>query len=470
MAESAPPASMGTRDFNATGAGVDSLTAAFALPDPDAAIDSVDQADEPSGLQERETDTVLDKTSATDPLYAKTIESFQDETLSLPPLLLRGLQEMKFVRPSKIQAASLPKIWAGRELLAQSHNGTGKTACFVLGMLKVCDPAGGPQALCLCPTRELAKQIAEEAAKMGKYMIQESGIRIKTVLREERFERGDQLKEHIVIGTPGRVWTLINMRVLDTSKIKIFVLDEADEMLMLGGLGDTTKRIRQRLPKAVQTLFFSATWTDNIKKFAKQMSAVSGRDWSQIEVQRKYIFNDQVRQLYYCTQGVREKEERIKEILTVVTVGQCIIFVHTREAVDRIAKILIKNGNAVSALHGRMEESARDKVLTDFRAGASRFLITTNVLARGVDVPAVTLVIQYDMPIKKGGEADPETYLHRVGRTGRFGRPGCALNLISDNKELAILKKIEVYFSRQDLIKEIPQDTDPEEFEALLKA
>ena len=301
-------------------------------------------------------------------------------------------------------------------------------------------------------------------------MIQESGIRIKTVLREERFERGDQLREHIVIGTPGRVWTLINMRVLDTSKIKIFVLDEADEMLMLGGLGDTTKRIRQRLPKAVQTLFFSATWTDNIKKFAKQMSAVSGRDWSQIEVQRKYIFNDQVRQLYYCTQGVREKEERIKEILTVVTVGQCIIFVHTREAVDRIAKILIKNGNAVSALHGRMEESARDKVLTDFRAGASRFLITTNVLARGVDVPAVTLVIQYDMPIKKGGEADPETYLHRVGRTGRFGRPGCALNLISDNKELAILKKIEVYFSRQDLIKEIPQDTDPEEFEALLKA
>ena len=153
-----------------------------------------------------------------------------------------------------------------------------------------------------------------------------------------------------------------------------------------------------------------------------------------------------------------------------VTVGQCIIFVHTREAVDRIAKILLKNGNAVSALHGRMEESARDKVLTDFRAGASRFLITTNVLARGVDVPAVTLVIQYDMPIKKGGEADPETYLHRVGRTGRFGRPGCALNLISDNKELAILKKIEVYFSRQDLIKEIPQDTDPEEFEALLKA
>ena len=207
-----------------------------------------------------------------------------------------------------------------------------------------------------------------------------------------------------------------------------------------------------------------------MKKFAKQMSAVSGREWSQIEVQRRFIFNDQVRQMFYGANGVKEKEQRLAEILNIVTVGQCIIFVHTRETVERLGRMLEENGHTVSLLHGRMEERARDKVLVDFRAGTTRFLITTNVLARGVDVPAVTLVIQFDMPTKKGGSSDPETYLHRVGRTGRFGRPGCALNLISSPEELKVLKQIEVYFSRENLIHEIPQDTDPDEFERLLKA
>jgi len=372
---------------------------------------------------------------------------------------------------------------------------------------------------------------------MGKHMLAESGIRLKVILREERYESGAMMEEQLVVGTPGKVWTLVNMRVLGTDKLKIFVLDEADEMLMLGGLGDTTKRIRQRLPKAVQTLFFSATWTEPVKKFAKQMSAVSGREWSQIEVQRAFIFNDQVRQMYYRAAGTREKEQRLAEILNVVTVGQCIIFVHTREAVERVAAMLEQNGrdsaeieprwprrgrgkeearmrcgrdvaracaaflafaaawrcvprtwclrdsssprvheedytarHTVSSLHGRMEEGARDKVLHDFRAGTTRFLITTNVLARGVDVPAVTLVIQFDMPTKKGGGADPETYLHRVGRTGRFGRPGCALSLIADEKEMKVLKQIEVYFSRENMVTEVPPDTDPEEFETMLKA
>ena len=460
-----------TAEYNATDAAVEGLAQQL-TEDANAqeAPADVDLPEEPNGLQEVETDRVLDKTPSTDPLFAVTCNSFDDATLALPPALLKGLQEMKFVRPSKIQAASLPKIWSGRELLAQSHNGTGKTACFVLGMLKVATADPKPQGLCLCPTRELAKQIAEEVQKMGKYLLAEGGLKIKCVLREERWERGASLSEQLVVGTPGKIWTLINMRVLDTAGIKIFVLDEADEMLMLGGLGDTTKRIRQRLPKTVQTLFFSATWTDTVKKFAKQMSAVSGRDWSQIEVQRDYIFNDQVRQMFYRCAGQKEKEERLAEILNVVTVGQCIIFVHTRDTVDRLAAVLQQNGHAVSSLHGRMEETSRDKVLNDFREGTSRFLITTNVLARGVDVPAVTLVIQFDMPTKKDQTCDPETYLHRVGRTGRFGRPGCALNIVGGSKELDVLKKIEVYFSRVDLIKEVPADTDPEEFERLLKA
>ena len=428
------------------------------------------EVDEPeqTGLDEKAGDEVIDGTSQTDALHSVTIDKFDSPQLALPPTILKGLYEMNFVRPSRIQAISLPKIWAGRNLLAQSHNGTGKTACFVLGMLRAVSAEQKPQALCLCPTRELAKQISIEVHKMGKYHLAEAGLSIKTILREERYEKGDKMSEQIVVGTPGKVWSLMGIRVLDTSAIKIFVLDEADEMLMLGGLGDMTKRIRSKLPKKVQTLFFSATWTESVTKFAKTLGGLSASDWMTVTVKRAYIFNDQVKQLYYRCDGKKAKEERLGDILTQVPVGQCIVFVHTREAVETLTKLLTANGHSVSSLHGRMEEKNRDKVLQDFHAGTSRILITTNVLSRGIDVPAVTLVIQYDMPVMKGGVADPETYLHRVGRTGRFGRKGVALNLIHDDKEMKVLKQIEVYFNREGLVTEIPQTADPEEFEKLL--
>lgn len=161
----------------------------------------------------------------------------------------------------------------------------------------------------------------------------------------------------------------------------MFVLDEADEMLMLGGLGDQSKRIRLKLKKDVQTLFFSATYTDEVKRLATQLSM--DNPWSQIEVKREHIFNDQVAQYYYRTNGVTEKLERLTEILSVVNVGQCIIFVHLRDTVEQLASTLTANGHPVSPLHGRMEAAARDKVLVDFRNGTTRFLVTTNVLSRG---------------------------------------------------------------------------------------
>ena len=468
MASPAAPA-LSSAEYNASNDAVEALAAQ--LKDEAGAVqDDVDESPDLVGLQEKEGDRVIDKTDKADPLYAKTVTSFEDERLELPAELLKGLFEMKFVRPSKIQAASLPKIWAGRNLLAQSHNGTGKTACFVLGMLKVVSEKKVPQALCICPTRELAQQIGTEVLKMGKYMVTEKGMRIKVILREERYEKGATMEEQVIIGTPGKVWTLINMRVMGTADMRVFVLDEADEMLALGGLGDTSKRIRQKMPKNVQTLFFSATWTEPVVKFAKQLSAISGHDWSQIEVQRDQIFNDQVRQMYYRTNGVKEKEKMMAEILFQATVGQCIIFVHTREAVEKLGALLKQEGHQVSMLQGNMDGLARDKVLEDFRAGTTRFLITTNVLSRGIDVPAVTLVIQYDMPVKKGGQYDPDTYLHRVGRTGRFGRPGCALNMIHDETEMKLLKQIETYFKREGATIEVPKDTSPEEFAKLLTA
>jgi len=471
MAEATPASSSaaagGTKWADAVDVGdaISAVTQQMAEAEPvEAEIDEP----ETQRLDEKESDEVIDGTSPTDALHSVTIDKFDSPNLALPPSLLKGLYEMNFVRPSRIQAISLPKIWAGRNLLAQSHNGTGKTACFVLGMLRAVTSDPKPQALCLCPTRELAKQISVEVGKMGKFHLAEAGIGVKTILREERYEKGSKMTEQIVVGTPGKIWSLIGLRVLETGGIRVFVLDEADEMLMLGGLGDMTKRIRSKLPKQVQTLFFSATWTESVTKFAKTLGGLSASDWMTVTVKRAYIFNDQVKQLYYRCDGKKAKEERLGDILTQVPVGQCIVFVHTREAVDTLTKLLTANGHSVSSLHGRMEEKGRDKVLADFHAGVSRILITTNVLSRGIDVPAVTLVIQYDMPVMKGGVCDPETYLHRVGRTGRFGRKGVALNLIHDEKEMKVLKQIEVYFQREGLILEIPQTADPEEFEKLL--
>jgi len=234
--------------------------------------------------------------------------------------------------------------------------------------------------------------------------------------------------------------------------------------------GDNTKRIRKMLRSPnLQTLFFSATWKEETVKFARSLSGIGGdASWATVTIKRKYIFNDQVSQLYLRAQGKKDKEDRLGDLLASIDAGQVIIFVHTREAVDTLTRKLTENGHTVSSLHGRMEEKNRDKVLKDFHQSVSRILITTNVLSRGIDVPAVTLVIQYDMPVMKGGMCDPETYLHRVGRTGRFGRKGIALNMIGDDKEMKVLKQIETYYDRVGLIKEIPPTTDPEAVTELL--
>jgi ATP-dependent RNA helicase DDX19/DBP5 len=334
-------------------------------------------------------------------------------------------------------------------------------------MLKVASEEKVPQALCLTPTRELAKQIEDEIRKMGKYLIESGSVAVKCILREERYEKGFKMEQQIICGTAGKVWTLIQMRVIETSKIRVFVLDEADEMLAIGGQGDQSKRIKQKLNRDVQVLFFSATWTEEVIKFAKQIGGAA-ENWSQIEVQREHIFNDQTKQMFYRSKGLKEKEGHLKDLLNVVTVGQCIIFVNTRDAVDKLGAMLIADGHQVSSLHGKMDSSARDKVLLDFRSGTTKFLITTNILSRGIDVPAVTLVIQYDMPIKPGGTADPDTYLHRVGRTGRFGKKGFALNLVHDDREMQTLKRIETYFQRENFIQEVPPDSDADDFAKLL--
>ena len=185
-------------------------------------------------------------------------------------------------------------------------------------------------------------------------------------------------------------------------------------------------------------------------------------------IKRQHIFNDQVKQYYLRCNGFKEKEERLGDLIDLIDAGQIIVFVNTRDSVESLTKMLTDKGHSVSSIHGKMEERARDKALKDFHDAASKILIATNVLSRGIDVPAVTLVVQYDMPVMHGGMYDPETFLHRVGRTGRFGRKGVALNLIENKKELRVLNDIQDYYERKAQIQEIPPTTDPEAMLALL--
>ena len=255
------------------------------------------------------------------------------------------------------------------------------------------------QALCICPTRELAQQIGTEVLKMGKYMVTEKGMRIKVILREERYEKGATMEEQVIIGTPGKVWTLINMRVMGTADMRVFVLDEADEMLALGGLGDTSKRIRQKMPKNVQTLFFSATWTaSSSSPSSSRPPCTTGRR----SRQRDQIFNDQVRQ---CTTAPTASRRRRRQEILFQRPSASASSLCTGEGVE-LGALLKQEGHQVSMLQGNMDGLARDKVLEDTMS-TTRFLITTNVLSR-----------------HRRARRHPRHTVRHAGQEGRSVRPG----------------------------------------------
>lgn len=457
-------------------AGVDDLTSAL---QSDANMGHEVDCEPENKLDDRADDEVLDGDSSVTAQLSK-IASFSDPQLGLDERVLRALGEMSFIRPSKIQAISLPKINAGLNLLAQSHNGTGKTACFVIGMLRKCDATlAAPQAICLSPTRELGMQIATEVCRMGKYMVKQpqgaldpagAGLSVKCVLAEEKYDKGHKLLDQIIVGTAGKVKSLCALRIVDASNVKVFALDEADQMIETNHRAPTEAVVKM-LPKgeaAPQLLFFSATWSDEARGMARVIAKLNGRKFTsekeifkEVKVARQNLFNDQVGQYYLECAGRKEKIEQCGYIVSLLPGGgSTIIFVNTREAVQTLGAKLTEAGHSISMLSSGMPAAERDKVITSFKDNQSKIMITTNVSARGLDVASVTLVIQYDMPIKNGGQRDPETYLNRVGRTGRKGRKGFAIALISDAQEMKILKEIEVYFDRVGKVEKAPKEAE----------
>jgi ATP-dependent RNA helicase DDX19/DBP5 len=378
--------------------------------------------------------------------HLSSAKTFQE--LNLPKHLLDAIFEMGFERPSAIQEEALPRILAEppRNVIGQAQSGSGKTAAFVVGMLyriEVDSPAT-TQALCVTPTRELAVQIVQKAiAPMAAHM---KGLKVQMALAAEKIERGKKVDAHLVVGTPGKIVDWMKRKTINTKTIKVFVLDEADNMVAESGHRANSLLIKKQMPKLCQSLFFSATFPPEVVQFASKM--VHNPDKILIEEGPTSLVLDVIKQIWVDCQGYEGgKLAFLADIYSLLTIGQSIIFVGTKRDADSVHHTLMAEGYNCSLLHGGVDSNIRDQTMEAFRKGESTVLITTNLLARGVDVDSVCLVVNYDIPVTREGEPDFETYLHRIGRTGRFGRKGTAINLISDQQSIEVLAAIEGHFA-----------------------
>ncbi|XP_055526267.1 DEAD-box helicase Dbp80 [Wyeomyia smithii] len=394
------------------------------------------------GLVESKLDLEVQRKDPSSPLYS--VKTF--EALHLKPELLQGVYAMGFNAPSKIQETALPTLLADppQNMIAQSQSGTGKTAAFVLAMLSRVNPLKNyPQVICLSPTYELAIQTGEVAAKMAKFCPE---IKLRYAVRGEEIAKGAKLIDHIIIGTPGKLmdWG-IKFRAFDLKKISVFVLDEADVMIATQGHQDQCIRIHKQLSSSCQMMFFSATYEREVMEFAEYIVP----NPIVIRLAREQESLDNIKQYYVKCRNQDEKYQAISNIYGVITVGQAIIFCHTRKTAGWLAGKMSEDRHSVAVLSGDLTVEQRLAVLDRFRAGLEKVLITTNVLSRGIDVEQVTIVVNFDLPMDQQGRADCETYLHRIGRTGRFGKNGIAINLVDSDRSMQICRSIETHFQKK---------------------
>uniref|UniRef100_A0A673BUW5 RNA helicase n=1 Tax=Sphaeramia orbicularis TaxID=375764 RepID=A0A673BUW5_9TELE len=378
----------------------------------------------------------------TSPLYS--VKTFEE--LRLKPELLRGVYNMGFNRPSRIQENALPMMLAQppQNLIAQSQSGTGKTAAFSLAMLSHVNPANKwTQCLCISPTYELALQIGQVIEQMGKFYPE---VKLAYAIRGNKLERGKKLQEQIVIGTPGTVldWCT-KFKIIDPKKISVFVLDEADVMIATQGHHDQSIRIHRMLSKDCQMLLFSATFEESVWKFAERVVP----DPNIIRLKREEETLDTIKQFFVVCREREDKFTALCNLYGCLTIAQAMVFCHTRKMAAWLSAELAKEGHQVALLSGEMTVEQRAAVIERFRSGKEKVLVTTNVCSRGIDVEQVSIVINFDLPMDMGGNADSETYLHRIGRTGRFGKRGFAVNLVDGQHSMDLLTQIEMHFKRK---------------------
>ncbi len=370
------------------------------------------------------------------------ISLFSDLNLSEP--LMRILKDIGYESPSPIQAACIPLILAGGDIIGQAQTGTGKTAAFALPILNKIDiKQTKPQALVLAPTRELAIQVAEAFQKYASHM---PGFHVLPIYGGQSY--GPQLSAlrrgvHVVVGTPGRVIDHLDKNTLDLSNIKTLVLDEADEMLRMGFIDDV-ESILKKMPAVRQTALFSATMPSAIKRIAQTYL----KNPSEITVEAKTRTADNIRQRFWMVSGLH-KLDALTRILEAETFDGMIIFARTKLGTEELAEKLLARGFSAAAINGDIQQAQRERTIQNLKDGKIDILVATDVAARGLDVERVSHVINFDVPY------DTESYVHRIGRTGRAGRSGDAIIFITP-REQSLLRNIERHTKQPITPMELP--------------
>jgi len=375
----------------------------------------------------------------------EAIPSFDDMNLSED--VLRGIYGYGFESPSMIQQRAIRPLAFGQgDLIAQAQSGTGKTGAFSIGLLQRVDPSLRTcQAIILSPTRELAKQSALVCSALGRFM----GTKVLACVGGVSMrEQASALRAgtHIVCGTPGRVLDLIDRGILASADVRILCLDEADEMLSLG-FRDNIYDVLQRLPRTLRLCLFSATLPPDTLELANEWMP----DAVRIIVKKEELTLEGIKSFFVvCGFDERDKLPTLLDLYASLSITAAVIFVNSRRKVDWLTDQLNERDFTCSAIHSELSQEERDTVMTKFKDGSARVLIATDVLARGIDVQQVNLVLNFDLP------KDKASYIHRVGRSGRFGRKGSAINLCAGDQDVRTLREIEQHYETE--IGELPGD------------
>ena len=376
------------------------------------------------------------------------MEALRFDELNLYPQILRAIQEMGFEETTPIQSRAIPVAMEGADLIGQAQTGTGKTAAFGIPLLMKVDPHNKKtQAIVLCPTRELAIQVAEEVRNLAKYM---HGVKVlpvyggQDIVKQIRSLKGGA---QIIIGTPGRIMDHLRRKTIKCEEVNTIVLDEADEMLNMGFREDI-ETVLEYIPEERQTMLFSATMPKPILEITKKYQ----KDAITIKVVKKELTVPNIEQYYYDVKR-KDKVEVLSRLLDVYDPKLSLVFCNTKRMVDELTNALQGRGYFAEGLHGDMKQSQRDRVMNHFRNGNTEILVATDVAARGIDVDDVEAVFNFDLP------QDDEYYVHRIGRTGRAGRTGRSFTFVK-GKEVYKLKDIQRYCKTKILAQKVPSMED----------
>ncbi len=373
-------------------------------------------------------------------------ETFDD--MNLPDNLLRGVYSFGFDKPSAIQKKGIVPIQQGRDVLAQAQSGTGKTGTFVIGSMSRIDPnLKEVQVLILCPTHELAKQIYDVASSIGKNMGVKAYYAVGGGKARPVRDDIDQIQKgvQVLIGTPGRIYDLCNRNALRRDNIINLIMDEADEMLKDKFQEQVMEILKMGFPKQTRLCLFSATMAPEIVKFTDELL----QDPVRILMAQNQVPLEGITQFYVPLQEESWKFEVLCDIYSQLKINQTIIYCNRQQRADWLAMKMKEAKFTLECFHGKMSFEERQQKMEEFRAGSCRVLITTDVLARGIDVQQVSTVINFDIP------SDKASYIHRIGRCGRYGRKGLTINLVGPYEE-TLKKDIETYWNTN--WKTLPQD------------